>query len=136
MIQKILLAIDTSEHAKVAVTLAAEIASMCGAEVTVLHVREWLLGARGPLDEGAREAEALVEAALDDLKHAGVTAHGDVQGGYFGHVARRIVAAAEESGVDLIILGARGVSDLANILLGDVVHKVLQLSNAPVLVAR
>jgi nucleotide-binding universal stress UspA family protein len=80
----------------------AEIAEKFGAEATVLHVREWIFGSGGRSDEGAKEAEQLVDV----------------------------------SGADLIVLGSRGVSDLTGILLGDVVHKVLQLATVPVLVVR
>jgi nucleotide-binding universal stress UspA family protein len=136
MIKKVLLAIDTSEYSKRGVPLAAEIAEKFGAEVTVLHVREWIFGSGGPFDEGAKEAEQLVEAAVGELKGAGLTAKGEVLGDYFGHTARRIVAVADVSGADLIVLGSRGVSNLTGILLGDVVHKVLQLATVPVLVVR
>ena len=136
VIQKILLAIDASEHSKKAIPLAAEIAERLGAEVTVLHVREWVMGPGGPLDEGASEADRLVKAVVSQLRGAGLTARGEVLGDYFGHTARRIVAAADSSGADLIVMGSRGVSDLTGILLGDVAHKVLQLATTPVLVAR
>jgi nucleotide-binding universal stress UspA family protein len=54
----------------------------------------------------------------------------------YGSAARLILDAAKEHGAGLIEMGSRGHSDLAALLVGSVAHKVLHLSECPVLIAR
>ena len=45
-----------------------------------------------------------------------------------GNPAKIILALAESAGVDMIVMGSRGLSDLKGILVGSVSQKVSQLS--------
>jgi nucleotide-binding universal stress UspA family protein len=51
-----------------------------------------------------------------------------------GPIAETIVDHAGKSGVDLIFMGTRGMSALANIALGSVTTRVLHLAHVPVLI--
>jgi nucleotide-binding universal stress UspA family protein len=51
-------------------------------------------------------------------------------------VAQSIVAAAEDHGSQVIVMGSRGLSDIGGFLLGSVTHKVVHLAPCPVLIAR
>lgn len=53
-----------------------------------------------------------------------------------GDAARRIVEAAEETGSDMIVMGARGLSDLTALMVGSVSHKVQHLSPVTVVSVR
>lgn len=50
-----------------------------------------------------------------------------------GQVAPEIVRHAQEHGCDMIVMGTRGMSALANMVLGSVATRVLHLASVPVL---
>jgi len=70
------------------------------------------------------------------LTDEGVNVHAKKINGYHGLVANQIVSIGTENGVDLIVMGSRGLSDVAGLFLGIVAHKVLHLAGCPVLIAR
>ncbi len=53
-----------------------------------------------------------------------------------GDPAKTILEMAESSGVDLIVIGSRGHSDLRDLLVGSVSQKVSQLSKCPCLTVK
>jgi len=52
----------------------------------------------------------------------------------YGYAAREIVEGAKNLGASLIIMGARGLGDLAWLVLGSTAYKVIHLADRPVLV--
>ncbi len=136
---KILVAVDHSEHSDRAVIAARDLAVLSHGEVWVLHLREREMGAKTgvlAIDETTDDANAQVAASVEVLTQAGVKAHGEVRNTIFGFAAREIVNDAEEIGADVIVLGSRGHGDLAGLLLGSTAHKVIHLSHHPVLIVR
>jgi nucleotide-binding universal stress UspA family protein len=75
------------------------------------------------------ECEAMLAPSRKLLDAAGVkyTAHRLV-----GQIAETIVDRAAKSGSDMIYMGTRGMSALANMALGSVTTRVLHLSHVPV----
>ena len=139
MYDKMLLAVDHSEISDRAVVAARDLAALSKGEVWVLHLREREMGAKtGVLasDETTDDANAAVEAAVEVLTDAGIKAHGEVRNTIFGYAAREIVNDAQEIGADVIVMGSRGRGDIAGLLLGSTAHKVIHLSDRPVLVVR
>ena len=63
-------------------------------------------------------------------------AYGDVGTTLFGYAARNIVDDAKEHDVDVIVMGSRGRGDLAGLILGSTAHKVIHLTDRPVLIVR
>jgi len=105
----------------------------------VLHLREREMGAKTgvlAIDETTADANAAVAASVDVFTKAGVKAHGEVRNTIFGYAAREIVNDAMEIAADVIVMGSRGRGDLAGLLLGSTAHKVIHLSDRPVLVVR
>ena len=49
---------------------------------------------------------------------------------------REILEDAKNLDVGIIIMGSRGLTDLAGLLLGSTAHKVIHLADRPVLVVR
>jgi nucleotide-binding universal stress UspA family protein len=139
MFEKILLAVDGSSSSEVATQTAVEFATKCGAVVEVVHVREHdhivSKAGAGPDLETPVEAADVLAAAVAKFTKAGVTAHGTVRQAPTSHVAREIIAAADESGADLIVVGNRGLSSFSGMLLGSVSNKLVHLAGRPVLVS-
>ena len=139
MYDKILVAVDHSQMSDRAVLAARDLAVLSKGEVWVLHLREREMGAKTgvlPSDETTDDANAAVAASVDVLAQAGVKAHGEVRNTIFGYAAREIVNDAMEIEADVIVMGSRGRGDLAGLLLGSTAHKVIHLSDRPVLVVR
>lgn len=139
MYDRILVAVDHSEISDRAVVAARDLAVLSKGEVWVLHLREREMGAKTGMlviDETTDDANAAVAAAVDVLAQAGVKAHGEVRNTIFGFAAREIINDANEVNADVIVMGSRGRGDLAGLLLGSTAHKVIHLSERPVLVVR
>jgi len=122
-----------------AVLAAKDLAVLSKGEVWVLHLREREMGAKTGvlrIDETTEDADAQVAASVEVLTEAGVKAHGEVRNTIFGYAAREIVNDASEVDADVIVMGSRGRGDLAGLLLGSTAHKVIHLSDRPVLVVR
>jgi len=138
MYDKILVAVDQSAFSDRAVLAARDLALLSKGEVWVLHLREFQSGGRaGALPrETADEADAEVAASVEVLAQAGVKAHGTVKSAMYGHAAREIVAEAIELDCGVIVMGSRGRGDLAGLVLGSTAHKVIHLTDRPVLIVR
>ena len=139
MYDKILVAVDHSEISDRALLAARDLALLSKGEVWVLHLREREIAVKTGMamtDETESDANAKVSAAVDKLAEAGVKAHGEVRTTLFGYAARDIVDDAIEHDVDVIVMGSRGRSDLAGFILGSTAHKVIHLTDRPVLIIR
>ncbi len=138
MYDRILLAVDHSEMSKRAVAAARDLAKLSDGEVWVLHLRERETGVRkvSMMDETVADANAVVVAALEVLTTAGVKARGEVRNTTYGYAAREIAGDAKDHDADVIVMGSHGRGDLAGLVLGSTVHKVIHLADRPVLVIR
>lgn len=137
MFQKVLLAVDGSDHSAKAVPVAADIARKSNGEVSVFHAREQAIHRGGSWElESESDADSLVERIRTELAAAGVKARSRTDRAPEGRAAKAILDVAESEGSDMIVMGSRGRSDLAGLLLGSVTHKVIQLSHCTVVVAR
>jgi nucleotide-binding universal stress UspA family protein len=139
MYQKLLVAVDHSKATERVLAAARELAALSKGEVWVLHLREREYGGKtglAPSAETADDAQAEVDAAVEELTRAGIKAHGKVRNTIYGYAAREIVEDAKTLDVSVIIMGSRGRGDLAGLVLGSTAHKVIHLADRPVLVVR
>jgi nucleotide-binding universal stress UspA family protein len=138
MYERILVALDHSEVTERLLGAAQELASLSKGEVWVLHLMEREVIPRMGLvpTESDAEVHAQVESAVVALTQAGVVAHGEVRDTIFGHAAREIVEDAKKHDAGVILMGTRGRSELAGLVLGSTAHKVIHLTDRPVLVVR
>jgi nucleotide-binding universal stress UspA family protein len=142
MIKTVLVPTDGSEHAKKAVIFAADLAQKYDAKVIVLFVMRGLGSedvpealrsfARSEHIEGTdrdilesignqivREAQALAQ----EHKAPEIETQLEV-----GDPASTILRVAKNRGINLIVMGSRGLGNLKGLLVGSVSHKVNQLS--------
>lgn len=138
MYERLLVALDHSQSTEHVLAAAKDLAALSKGEVWVIHLREREVMPRTGLvpTESDDEATAGVTAAVEMLTAAGLKAHGLVEDAVFGHAARYIAEAADEHDVGVIVMGSRGRSDLAGLVLGSTAHKVIHISKRPVLVVR
>jgi len=137
MFERILLAVDGSEHSYRAVPVAADLARRYEGDVIVLHVREHELTWGADIDiETDHEAITLVDDIVRRLKDDEVNVSGDIIRVAVGNTAKAIVDVASRDRVDLIVMGTRGLSEWGRLLLGSVADKVLHMAGCPVLVVR
>ena len=138
MYERILVALDHSAGSDHVLAAAKELASMSKAKVWVLHLREReVIAQMGDVpSETEDEATQAVNGAVKELTGLGVEAHGEVRDTTFGHAAREIMADAKEHDVNVIVMGSRGRGDWAGAILGSTAHKVIHLTDRPVLVVR
>ena len=140
MFKKILVAADGSDHANQAVEVAASLSEKFGSKLTVLHIMPHA-GSHQIPDElkvfakvehlSVNEAEilrsvatAIVERAKDKATSCGAK---DVQTAIeIGDAATNIIAYCDNHGIDTVVMGRRGLSDLKGLFLGSVSHKVAQ----------
>lgn len=140
MFNHILVAVDGSDHANRAIDIASDLAKQNDARLTLLHVQESAGSDSVPKELErfaeieqirATEREMVEREGRRVLEHAETQARGLGAGTCetvleHGDAASRVVAVAKDSGVDLIVLGRRGLGDLGGLLLGSVSHKVGQ----------
>jgi nucleotide-binding universal stress UspA family protein len=139
MFTKMLLATDGSPSAAEGARYAGQLAQLTGAQVVVLYAYPRVPAFLGEPDfsrlvhENLAEAERIVAPVVDELVARGVDASGEI---LEGPPAEAILAVAENSRCDLIVMGTRGYGQLTGMLLGSISHKVLAHATAPVLVVR
>ena len=134
--------IDGSKNAVAARDTAVQLSALSGAKLTILTVyrHHSMLEASfsmvrpeepGNMDDILRgHAEEVAGIAKTRAIEMGATgARAFVRN---GPVARSIVAFASQQGVDLIVLGGRGLGSVEGYLLGSVSHKVTGLAECPV----
>lgn len=137
MFNHILVAIDGSTHSHSTLSTTIEVAKKFQADVLVVNFIEHEVGRASVYPtETLEEAKKLVADAVKTVQAAGITAHSQVNDVAHGHAAKAIVDIAHEKGVNLIVMGSRGLSNIQGLLLGSVTYKVMQLANIPVLVDR
>ncbi|HWV39167.1 MAG TPA: universal stress protein [Vulgatibacter sp.] len=141
MLGHILVAIDGSEGARRAARFARELAGKLDARLTVLVVLEPIpminvgfadvygLARRQPTEEELQHLQRALDEAAGD--HPADRVEKVIE---YGNAAETIVAQAEARGVDLIVVGARGMGAVGRFLVGSVSDRVIHLAKCSVTV--
>ena len=146
MFRHILMPTDGSEHSERAVERGIELAKLCAAKVTGIHVvpdYRWLVASDGAMNaaiEEKAEAEELQYAARF-LAFVEKTAEAarvpcDTVVAINAHPYDAIVNTANERGCDLIVMTARYRKGLAALIMRSEASRVLHRASIPVLTFR
>ncbi len=145
--KRLLVPHDFSQCAARALELAAEIAELHGARITVVHASELPAnldadalvqppGADEPIrvDEyTSRGARARLEEVAAPLRSRGI----DVRVlAVVGDVAETILETVEATGADAIVMGTHGRRGLSHLLLGSIAEKIVRHAAVPVVTTR
>jgi nucleotide-binding universal stress UspA family protein len=144
MFKHILVPVDGSPTAQLAVERAIQLAKAFDSRVTAIFVidpypftgigTDFAYGQAEYLSAATAEANAAITAAKQALEKAAVSVDTSV---IESHTAwRGVVEAAESMQADLIVMGSHGRSGLEKLVLGSVTQAVLAHTKLPVLVVR
>ena len=127
---------DGSPQSEKAVEVAFSLADCIDATVLIFAV------ARPPEPATSVELEAVLDDAKEHYEEGFKKIMEKARGHEFnvqtamavGHPAEQIIHRAETDGIDLIVLGRRGRSKFARMMLGSVSERVLRYAHCPVMV--
>lgn len=139
--KKILVPIDGSKHADLAIKKAKEFADGFGSTVVLLHVNDFnqhLFNYNAGVDENFIElfnqiSNNILECGKEKLAMPGNRVE-TVK--LEGSVANSIIDYANKNDFDLVIIGSHGKGAIHDFLMGGVAHKILLHIEKPVLVVR
>jgi nucleotide-binding universal stress UspA family protein len=141
-LKKILWPTDFSDEAQDALTQAEQLAKTFGAELLALHVvpefpvslYNSVISVQGEL---VRRIDVIKNDARDRLVQLGEERDGSFRPLIReGNAAKEILAAAEEEGADLIVMGKKGLSALEKMFIGSVANQVLRHSRVPLFLTK
>lgn len=139
MYEKLLLAVDGSEHSKRAATYAVSLAEHSPtSHVTILHVLDYdrTSPPRGEHFSSEQIHEQRKEKLLpirQIFEEKNISCEIKFLHGEAGPI---IVDHANKSNYDVVVIGSRGINTLQEMVLGSVSHKVAKRVNAPVLLIK
>jgi len=139
-VDHILLPVDGSEPAVVATQYAVVLAKTFGAKITAIFVDTGQDALELPEEvqaedvfEGAHHSVKGLMIAQRMCDRNGVECHAEI---IHGGVAKRIIATAEESRCDLIVMGDTGRTGIKRLALGSIAETVIKGSYTPVFVVK
>jgi nucleotide-binding universal stress UspA family protein len=143
-IKKILIPVVKSEYNDKIISYAIILAKGSGASITAIHVLDKSaqgdLGDLFPLkveeyDKATRKrAEELLTEVQEVIEKQGIKAGIEVIGAK--SVPKGIIDYARESGVDVIVIGTKGLTGVAKFLMGSVASAVIDHAHCPVFAIR
>jgi nucleotide-binding universal stress UspA family protein len=133
-IRRILCPVDFSEYSRGALRHAVALARWHQATVTVLHVEDMLLGAaRAEISLHAQFPVGVNDELRAFVADAGCDRPGVSVLTTVGDAVNGILERAKQDSSDLIVMGTRGRSGVARLVLGSVTERVVRQSMCPVM---
>jgi nucleotide-binding universal stress UspA family protein len=139
LFEKILVPLDGSEHSIKALKMAVQIALKFDGKITLIHVYSigGLAISPQPVYEFVQAIRKIGAGILADgekkVKAEGVQVETLLKE---GHAVEEIIKTCREGKFDLVVMGARGISRIKEMLLGSVSDGVTRHAQCPVLVVK
>lgn len=139
--KKILIPIDGSKHAKLAMEKGKMIAERFGSQITLLHVNDFTHRMfnynREVEDHFKAQFTQIGKEILEEGQAMFSTSSLQVETVYLeGNVASKIIDYANDHDFDLVIIGAKGKSGISSLFIGSSAHKVALHLHQSVLIVR
>jgi len=139
LFKRILVPLDGSEHSLHALKKAIEIAKKFDGKITLIHI--FSVGTITTsssesceiIKEIRKRGESVLANAKKDVKAQEVQVETLIKE---GHTVNEILKVVKEGDFNLIVIGARGISKIKEILLGSVSDGVIRHAPCPVLVVK
>jgi nucleotide-binding universal stress UspA family protein len=139
LFEKILVPLDGSEHSIKALETAVQIAHKFNGKITLIHV--YSIGGlaisptpvRGFIEAIRKVGASILADGEKRVKAEGIQVETLLME---GHTVEQIVKACREGKFDLIVMGARGLSKVKEMLLGSVSDGVIRYACCPVLIVK
>ena len=130
----ILIGYDGSDCAKRALEVGIDVAKVYGEKVTIAFGYE-LNPVAGEMADYAKALRELAESRLGEGKQLAAGSGLEIEAVIIEEApARGLVQIAEERDMRVIVVGTRGESPFRGALIGSTAHKLIHLSERPVLV--
>ena len=139
MFERILLAIDGSENSLRAAKEAGDLARAMKSEVRIVVAFDRIpsyLGEpnlRHAIEARMKESQSILQKAQDAVGKIPGEIHTEM---IEGSPAEAIINVAKTRSSTVIIMGSRGLSSIAELVLGSTSHKVVSHASCPVLIVR
>ncbi len=140
MFEKILLAVDGSEHSIRAAKEAGDLARAMNSQILrIIVVFDRIPSSLGEpnmqhlIDAHMQESNAILEKAQEAIGKIPGEIHTEL---IAGSPAEVIINVAKTRGSTVIVMGSRGMSTIAELVLGSTSHKVTSHAPCPVLIVR
>lgn len=136
MFKRVVWATDGSPAADAALDYAGTLVAHEGAELIAVHVDDVMAGPRAAhltVNADEPDAKEKIKQQVEQLKTSGIQASEVLATRTSGGADHPISDAARDARADLIVVGTRGHTAGAGLLLGSVTHRLLHISDIPVL---
>jgi nucleotide-binding universal stress UspA family protein len=137
MYRKVMWATDGSDAADRALVHAKALANADAAPLLVVYCQEFMLASKGggnyPVHVNEDEVWAKIERQVAELSSDSTPATLERTRSQAGGAAHAIAEIARREQVDVIVVGTRGHTALAGLLLGGVTQRLLHIAPCPVL---
>ncbi len=138
MFEKVLWATDGSASADRGLEQAKALAKAGGGSMVVVHCEEMTLPGKGggslPVNAAEESTTEKIQRQVGELSGDGIDAKLERTRTKVGGAAHVIVDVAARENADVIVVGNRGHTALAGLLVGSVPQRLLHISRVPVLV--